>query len=159
MGLKYDTIGVYVSRDGGYNWKRVRWPIRSDWIIGWFSVMSVSCRCLMVHITMLLQTVVVSSSLFLHWVVVGHSLRYSETSKYSLISNKNFFSFSYSFDWGLCWHWTTFISERFHFTGLLIEPTLASTDAAVWGYTTDDSMWHVNTLDFKSILRRPCETL
>ncbi|XP_062522849.1 sortilin-like [Corticium candelabrum] len=62
----------------------------------------------------------------------------------------------YSFDWGLCWHWTTFISERFHFTGLLIEPTLTSTDAAVWGYTEDDRMWHVNTLDFRSILRRPC---
>jgi sortilin len=115
--LKTTHIGVYISSDGGYTWKRV--------FDGAYH-----------------YAIANNGGLILAVPALGNG--WAQAKLY------------YSFDWGDCWHWTTFISDRFQFTGLLIEPSVSSTDAAVWGYTTDDRIWHVNTLDFTSILRRPC---
>eukprot|EP00118_Oscarella_pearsei_P003283 m.13743 g.13743 ORF g.13743 m.13743 type:complete len:807 (+) comp25186_c0_seq4:55-2475(+) len=115
-GLKYTDIGVYVTQDGGYNWKKI----------------------------------------------LDGPHRYQMADSGNLITaipdkGGKADTVYYSMDWGACWHTTSFtLSNDFHLTGLLIEPSLTSLSTSIWGYLEHDNMWRVVFVDFSIPADRQC---
>lgn len=65
----------------------------------------------------------------------------------------------FSTDEGRCWHSYKFTNKSIIFTKLLTEPGNAAMSVSVWGYTEDDHIWRVHTIDFSIVVPELCKTL
>lgn len=141
---------VFVSTDGGYNWRgTLRGPHHYSILDSGGLVVAVEA-----HHEGQVKTIKYCTDMF-----VGIILQLiSGDPRSNFVANVSFARFST--DEGQCWKSYNFTEQPFFFAGLASEPGTKALSVSVWGFRPEDDgqpMWVAVTIDFQSLITRECE--
>lgn len=141
---------VFVSTDGGYNWRgTLRGPHHYSILDSGGLVVAVEA-----HHEGQVKTIKYCTDMFAGFILQ----LISGDPRSNFVANVSFARFST--DEGQCWKSYNFTEQPFFFAGLASEPGTKALSVSVWGFRPEDDgqpMWVAVTIDFQSLITRECE--